>query len=416
MTGHGLAPFKLAVTSEPLRAVFSLDLQSSLVPEIATGSGTPTFTRATTKYVLGYAAGAVIADGPTLILCASGEAGFTGARRVSEGVWSKYDANGVLLTTGNGASASCCDASGPFGYNAEGARTNRCLQSSVFENAAWTKSNVTAADNSAVAPDGTSTAATLTATAGNGTVIQDLGTVASAAKAGGLWIKRKTGSGNIDLTLDGGSTWTTRTVTAGWTLIEKTQTLADEDFGVRIVTDTDAVYVWTGQVETAAFLSSPIPTTTVAVARNVDTLSYVATGNIVGTVGSCYAEGNIAAQTPGVNQVLVNCGTSSRYPLFVDNGNGKIAVYDGVSVVDGPVSAVVVGSLFKGAANWGGVSMSAYLNGAAGAAGVFDGGMDADALTIGNSGSVNSPLFGTVRNVRIYGSKLSDAALQAMTS
>ena len=134
-------------------------------------------------------------------------------------------------------------------YLPEGARTNLCLQSQTLDNATWVKSNVTVTADEAVAPDGTTTADTLTATAGNGTVIQDLGVVASAARAGGFYLKRKTGTGNIDLTLDGGTTWTTVVLTAAWTRPEITQTLADPDFGIRIVTSGDAVWAWGGQVE-----------------------------------------------------------------------------------------------------------------------------------------------------------------------
>lgn len=61
------------------------------------GSGTPTITRATTATVMGYAPAAVLADGQTLLTVASGELRFQGARRISEGVWSTVDANGVPI-------------------------------------------------------------------------------------------------------------------------------------------------------------------------------------------------------------------------------------------------------------------------------------------------------------------------------
>ena len=88
-------------------------------------------------------------------------------------------------------------------------RVNLLTYSDDFSNAAWTKTNATVTANAVAAPDGTTTADTLTASGANGTLIQDLGVVASAAKAAGLWLKRKTGTGNVDLTLNGGRNWTT---------------------------------------------------------------------------------------------------------------------------------------------------------------------------------------------------------------
>jgi hypothetical protein len=155
-------------------------------------------------------------------------------------------------------------------------RTNRCLYSEEFDNAAWVKTNVTVAANQTIAPDGTLTADQLTASAANGTVIQDLGVVASAAKTGSLYLKRYTGTGNIEITLNGGSSWTAVTLTNTWTRFNLTATLADEDFGIRIVTSGDSIFAWGGMVETGAFQTPYIPTVASQVTRLAD--SAVMTG------------------------------------------------------------------------------------------------------------------------------------------
>lgn len=61
------------------------------------GAGTPTNTRATVATVLGYGPTAVLADGQTLLTVAADEARHKGARRISEGVWSTVDADGVPI-------------------------------------------------------------------------------------------------------------------------------------------------------------------------------------------------------------------------------------------------------------------------------------------------------------------------------
>lgn len=199
--------------------------------------------------------------------------------------FSTTNGNSVLSNVVTEAAGVPISDSVLFGYLAEGQYTNRLLYSEDFSNAAWVKTNVTVSADSAAAPDGATTADTLTASAANGTVIQDLGVVASAQKNGALWLKRKTGSGNIQLTLDGGSTWTTVSVTASWTRFPIKQTLVNEDFGIRIVTSGDAVYAWGGDVVTADYdgsqpMGTYIPTTSAAVTRNVDALTFDNDGKV----------------------------------------------------------------------------------------------------------------------------------------
>ena len=143
----------------------------------------------------------------------------------------------------------------------EAQRTNIALMSEELGGANWAATNVTVADDAVVSPDGFTTAETLTASAGNGTLINDLGALGAVDYVFSIWLKRKTGTGDIDLTLDNGASWTTVAVTSSWALFEITQSLANPDAGIRIVTNADAVWAWGGQVEAATFASSYIPTT-----------------------------------------------------------------------------------------------------------------------------------------------------------
>ena len=110
----------------------------------------------------------------------------------------------------------------PLGVLIEEQRTNLCLYSDDFTNAAWVKTNLTAA-KTATGPDGvTNSASTLTATAANATARQDV-TSASAARITSMFVKRRTGTGAVYLS-QGGTTGselvvngTFTTNTTGWT-------------------------------------------------------------------------------------------------------------------------------------------------------------------------------------------------------
>lgn len=241
------------------------------------GDVTPSMTRATTATIMGYAAAANAADGQTLLTVAANELRFGGARRISEGVWSNTFADGSPIP-----------ATTLLGPLIELASTNRCKYSEDFTNAVWVSGGggIAVTPNSAVAPDGTTTADTLTASGANGTLIQDLGVVASAAKSGGLYLKRKTGTGNVDLTLNGGTNWTTQTINSTtWTRCDLSLTVADEDFGIRIVTSGDEVYAAKAMVATEGELTSYIANLAGGTAtRNADQFYY--TGTLIGTLKS----------------------------------------------------------------------------------------------------------------------------------
>ena len=283
------------------------------------------------------------------------------------------------------------------GYLSESATTNRCLQSEVFDNASWAKSNVTVSANSTTAPDGTTTADTLTASAGNGTVIQDLGVVASAAKNGSVWLKRLTGTGNIDLTLDNGSTWTTAAVTSSWTRFSVTQTLANEDFGIRIVTSGDAVYAWGGQVETGADgVTSYVPTTTIAVTRNDDALTYPTAGNFNTSSGTVYCEGvQLTLGTAGGSTFI--CDSSGIALPIYTQANGTLTSYDGTGAA-AQAGQLVLGTRYRMACTFSAATgLNVYQDGTAGTNPAFDGTMNATSVAIALGAGTR-----TVRNVKIW--------------
>lgn len=297
------------------------------------------------------------------------------------------------------------------GYLAEGARTNRCLQSQEFDDAVWVSGGggIAVDDQSTAAPNGTTTADTLTASGANGTLIQDLGVVASADKTFSIWLKRKTGAGNIDLTLDGGSTWTTKTITASWARYEITQTLADEDAGIRIVTSGDEVYAWGAQVETAPFASSYIPTVAAAVTRDADVLTYANAGNVSNTAGTICA--NFIAPSFAVSPTIVGDSASNRALAYSSSG-GAPCFYDGTNVPTSP-TGLAVNTAAYAQVRWSSAGIAVFLNGSNKETSAYDGSWLGTAIGIG-TGSGAIELYGNIRNVRIWTTALSDQQIAAL--
>ena len=76
--------------------------------------------------------------------------------------------------------------------------TNRFLRSEEFDNAVWTKSNLTVTPNTEIAPNGLLVADTLTATSDGGSITQNT-TASNSISIMSIYLKRKTGIGNITL-------------------------------------------------------------------------------------------------------------------------------------------------------------------------------------------------------------------------
>lgn len=123
-----------------------------------------------------------------------------------------------------------------------------------FDNAAWVKTLATVTANSIADPNGNLNADTLSATLGNATILQNISLLA-APYTFSIWLKRKTGTGNINITING-VTFVTQAVTADWARFSTTLTpsAGTKNIGVQIVTLGDEVYAWGAQVSDSASL------------------------------------------------------------------------------------------------------------------------------------------------------------------
>lgn len=181
----------------------------------------------------------------------------------------------------------------------------------------WAKTTMTAAQ-SQVGMDGVAGSATaLTAAAGNATCLQAV-TLASSQRSTTAYLWRLVGTGTIQMTTDGGSTWTTVAVTSTRTRFDiPAQTLANPSFGIRIVTSGDSVGVDLVQNEAGSSPTSAVATTTAAASRSEETVVSATTGWLSATAGTLVVRMNLPYLL-----------ASSARALCLDDGtnNNRIAV------------------------------------------------------------------------------------------
>lgn len=215
----------------------------------------------------------------------------------------------------------------------EPATTNLATSPRDFTNAAWVKNNITPAKDAEGINGATNQASTLTATADNGTALQTI-TSASSQRTTGCFIKRKTGTGTINMTQDNGSTWTPVTVTSSWTLVQLSAvTSADPVFGLQIVTSGDAIYVDYFQHELGSYLTSPI-----SGSRAADSikLPYSANINFRHDKGIVILKLRMKYANSAGNKSLFSANTGATDFIY-DNGSGGIALGDGANTATAAV-------------------------------------------------------------------------------
>jgi hypothetical protein len=353
-----------------------------------------------------------------------------------------------------GVTAGVVDARGPLGYFAEGIRTNLALQSQTLATT-WAVSSGTDMNNVVedqyVAPDGTTTADKLQPKATNSThYLKQAFTFSATVYTFSFYLRYVNKQWAAVGFNDGTTTWmgsfdllngvvgaktantttsiqataltgvyrcivtsTTNAAAAAGNLylsVNNTDTASLESWNAA---GTELLGAWQGQLEAAAFASSPIVTTTVAVQRNADVLTYASAGNISGTQGSAYAE-FVSVAVGSANTTPIS-GTGGSCSILQAPTATAIRLSDGTTSKDYAVAAMSSNVVNKVASSWGNSVTNGYANGAQGtpAGQAFDGNMD---FAGGSSLAIAAIGYGTTRFLRIYPKTLSASQLQAMTS
>lgn len=225
---------------------------------------------------LNFSAGLYVGQNCTSLLSCVSATNNGGYAQWSDGHWSSFASNTPRVTD--------------LGLLYETlATTNSILWSRDMTQSAWTKTNVTAALTATGVDNTINSATLLTATGANGTSCQGV-TLSNAPFGeftGSFFLKRVSGAGEIDISMEGsvpghsGTVWSpvtkgTGSLTTSWQRYVITYdgaAVSNPTICVRIVTSGDVVDVDFGQIEPRIWVTSPILTTAIAATRQPDNVS-----------------------------------------------------------------------------------------------------------------------------------------------
>ena len=349
-----------------------------------------------------------------------------------------------------------------LGLLVEGQATNNIRYSQQFDNAAWSKTDITVTANATTSPDGTANADLMTeGTAGTANCVQaPIVTTASSAISASIFAKPsanndwiifllRDGGGSNGLTayanITSGTIGTVSTVGSatsvggqivaaanGFWRIEVWATFpagsSNLQIQIRSATadgnssrvDNAAYYLWQAQAGLGARPSSPVVTTSAAVTRAADdiyillsALPYSAT---VGTLVATFRVPNVLSATQSVATLHDGTGNESIRLRAVSGAAGAI-MYDGGAVqadlANGTLSA---NTLMKAAVAWAADDVAYCANG---------GTVQTDAsatlptltrLQLGARNALADPLEGHLQTLKYLPRRASNSELQAFTA
>jgi hypothetical protein len=300
----------------------------------------------------------------------------------------------------------------------EESRANLLLHNRNLTNAAWTVTNVTASQNQTGIDGVSSSASLINATSANGTILQAI-TSTSAARATSAYVKRVTGSGVIEMTQNGGTTWTSITVTSDWTRVSlASATVTNPSVGFRIVTSGDEIAVDGVQLENGSFVTSVIFTTTTALTRSADVCSYSAVSGFYNpAAGTLVGDLILYTPSPSPSPELFRFGSgNNRIQLGTTNVAGQairpFIISGGVTTYDSTQGTTVAGVRRKVALAFATNDAISCLNGTLGT--------QDTSVTIPvsiSTATIGASAFTShIASIRYFNKRLINAKLQSLTT
>lgn len=200
------------------------------------------------------------------------------------------NSSGLVASAANGVARFDYDPTtlAARGLLIEGSATNLLNWSESFAtsggtNNNWSDTNITRTSTNNADPAGGTTALRITASDPNGTIISSAAIGTSASRTFSVWLRRVTGTGNIQYTQNNGTNYNTQAITESWVRYTFTHT-ENHRVGIRIVTSGDAIELWGAQLETGSGASSYIPTGSSQATRATDHCTMPTNSFITGTL------------------------------------------------------------------------------------------------------------------------------------
>lgn len=330
----------------------------------------------------------------------------------------------------------------------EEARTNIALYSEQFNNALWVKSNSSVTPNAATSPDSTVNADLLVPTVALAQHRLDYTSTSTAAthafsvyaKAAGygfVWLRIGTSGGVVSLTdgsvsnVNAGYTVTATNAGGGWWRVAVVGTAALNSI-VRInvlptssVADfagdgTSGVFLYGAQLETGAFATSYIPTTTTSLTRNADVVSMTGTNFsswFNASEGAVFVQifrGDATGSSRGAWRI--DSGATNNGMDYRPYGSNNTVSISGASQVDiypgGGVANSVVRNVFGYKVN----NFAASTNGGAVVTDTLGNLPTVNQMVIGGlSSATGQILCGHVQKVSYWPQRLTDAEIRAFS-
>ena len=326
----------------------------------------------------------------------------------------------------------------PRGLLIEGSASNLLNWSESFAtsggtNNNWADTSITRNSTNNTDPASGTTALRVTASAGNGTIISTAAMGTSAERTFSIWLRRVSGTGNIQYTLDNGSTYTTQAITSSWVRYTFAATTAAQRVGIRIVTSGDSIELWGAQLEAGSGASSYISTGASQGSRAADSCVMTGTnfsswfaGATEGVLYSEFEKPRSQSGTIGHDHVAAGSRYSSGSAFVV---YAAASVYypttliwtTGGAIFPGGIASAIP-SISKQAGKWfGGNDATNFANGVQGTTSAGTGTLTPTMLSIGANSATGTEatrdwLNACVRRVKFWPTALPDSQVISITT
>lgn len=330
--------------------------------------------------------------------------------RSSVGTYTGSD--GLLKTAATNTARWEYGSSGRLlGLLVEKSATNTLLYCRDGTNGVWTKASMTTALTATGIDGAVSSATRLTASAGNATIKQNGG---GANGAFSVFLRRVTGSGTVELTINNFTNVTAVVLTTSWQRF--TLTGVQSTVGVRIVTSGDAIEMDYAQSE-GGFATSPILTTGSSSTRQQDDIQISNAGAYGAsfTVGSMHVRAKLIGMSNDGDVVTLEESSTEKVSVWLTSAG----VVSGRVMAGGSQVANVTGPT-KAAGNFINAAISWQLNDTRASFDNVLGTQDTSCAMPTPSGTIQLKLGGVnacyhIETVRLWSTALTNAQLQALS-